>query len=578
MSYARFLAIAIVSLPVLAAAEQPFDAWPPHDYLLKSLVAAIPKCLDSFHEDTGRFGSEPWICQDQNVLLPLAAAWSIEDAGNPWFHKPELLNAIAKGGEVLTKEMDADGKWTFRKKDNSTWGQIHMPWTYSRWIRAYALVRDALSAESRAVWEKGLKLGFSGIRAYADGSVHNIPTHHAMALYIAGICFDNDDWKQAAKAFMAKVVAAQDPVGYWSEHSGPVVGYNLVYVDALGVYYHFSKDPAVLDALTRSARFHSSVLWPNGASVSAIDERQIYHSHIDTGNVGFSWTPEGRGFLLKQVGAFSENAAKNVDADYAAAMLLYGGAGEAKMPATEMDDAVTVIGADKALVQRSKPWQWALSAYACTPIDSRWIQDRQNLLDIYHDSLGLVAGGGNTKLQPYWSTFTVGDPALLKHTPGDENPHFIPAIDLRWTPDEAVLNHEERKSELALKYGDVDCRVSVALQDGHSLTVTYRAPKGRHVEAHLPLLRRASELVTGSGQSISLTEADLLLESNVIGGFIVNGGLKVTVPVLAQIRWPMWQHDPYKKDGRSSIEAAKLVIALPFEDVGEHTITLTLVP
>ncbi|HPO12026.1 MAG TPA: hypothetical protein PLI09_01170 [Candidatus Hydrogenedentes bacterium] len=577
MSKVRNAGVIILFLVMAPAiAQQSFGHWPPREFLLKSLVAAVPNYLDSFHQDTGRFGAEPWICQDQNVIFPLAAAWAIEDPSNPWFHKQELLDVIAKAGEVLTKEMDSKGKWTFRKKDNSTWGQIHMPWTYSRWIRAYQLVRDALPTAARESWEKGLMLGFSGIRACAGGNLHNIPTHHAMALYIAGICFENDDWKQAAKSYMARVVAAQDPAGFWTEHAGPVVGYNLVYIDALGVYYHFSKDPLVLGALTRSAQFHASVLWPNGSSVPAIDERQIYHDGVNIGNVGFSWTPEGRGFLLKQVAAFSHDAGKTVDADYAASMLLYGGSGDAKFPPADQDVATVIIGDNKALIQRKKPWQWALSAYACKPSDSRWIQDRQNFLDIYHDALGLVVGGGNTKLQPYWSTFTVGNPALLKHVPGDADPNFVPAIDLKWMPDEASLTHENTRSSLSLKYGDIECQVSLSVNDNQSLSVTCHAPKGRGVEAHVPLLYRAPEFTTAPGKSIPLTEEDLLLESDALGNFIIYDDLKITIPPTARLRWPARQHNPYKKDGSSSLEAAKLVIVLPFDSIEEYTLTMSI--
>ena len=149
---------------------------------------------------------------------------------------PSTKNASGRpSGEIcgLVDDMDEKGMWTFRKKDHSTWGQIHMPWTYSRWIRAYSLVKDALPPESRQKWEEGLVLGFSGIRNYMDGRVHNIPTHHAMALYIAGQCFDNEDWREAAKGFMARVVEEQSEGGYWSEHCGPVVGYNAVYVLSL---------------------------------------------------------------------------------------------------------------------------------------------------------------------------------------------------------------------------------------------------------------------------------------------------------------------------------------------------------
>jgi hypothetical protein len=566
------LALCLAAMSATATAQDTWDTWPPRELLLKSLVEAIPGYLESYHPDTGRFGTEPWICRDQNVLFPMAAAWSIEDEQNPWYHSEELLAAIAKGGEALVDDMDAEGKWIFRKKDNSTWGQIHMPWTYSRWIRAYHLVGDALPEASRAKWEKGLLLGFSGIRKYADGGVHNIPTHHAMGLYIAGVCFDNADWRDAAKAFMAKAVTKQDSQGYWSENYGPVVGYNKVYVDAMGIYYHFSNDQTVLEALKRSARFHASVLWPDGSAVSCIDERQIYHKRMDVGNVGFSWTPQGRGYLLKQVAAYTENGTKTLDADYSAAMLLYGSAGEGIAPASDTDEGTVTLGDNDALIQRKKPWQWAFSGYACEPPDNRWIQDRHNLVDVYHDALGLVVGGGNTKLQPYWSTFTVGDPSLLNHVKGDESPDFTPDIDLRWTPDAATITSEGGTSVMSLDYGGVTCRVTAQARDDGSMVLTYAAPAGQRVEGHVPLLRSAEKIRTGSGDTVLLGEDDFVLGHEQTGGHIVIGGLKVSVPAGASLRWPARQHNPYAKDGRSSISAAKLVLALPFEALDEYTV------
>lgn len=68
---------------LVAAASEAADSWPPREYLVKSLVEAVPAYLKAYHADTGRFGSEPWICTDQNVIFPLAAAWALEDPNNP---------------------------------------------------------------------------------------------------------------------------------------------------------------------------------------------------------------------------------------------------------------------------------------------------------------------------------------------------------------------------------------------------------------------------------------------------------------------------------------------------------------
>ncbi|GEM_PF-330444 len=427
----------------LAAQEVTLEEWPPREYLVRAIVDDIPGILNSYHPETGRFGTEPWICGDQNVIFTLAVAWSLEHPENPFYHSDEVLQAIAGGGVALVEAQDSAGRWRFDKKDGSYWGQIHMPWTYSRWIRAYDLVGEALPAEARETWERGLLLGFGEIaRPYPDTGVHNIPTHHAMGLYIAGECFGNEDWKQRAREFMPKVVATQDPGGFWSEHSGPVIGYNYVYSEALGIYYAYAQDPVVLEALRRAALFHASVLFPNGSAMPSIDERQIYSAGINPGNPGFAHTPEGRGYLLSQLRRFAGEEMALINAELAASLLLYSSDGEVVMPEDIGEEGVAILGDNDALIRRGEAWSWGFSAYTAEVPDNRWIQDRHNLVDLFHEDLGLVAGGGNTKLQPYWSTFTVGDPSLLHHTPGDQNPNFTPEIALRWTADEAAVSRD----------------------------------------------------------------------------------------------------------------------------------------
>ncbi|MFO7948289.1 MAG: hypothetical protein R6V19_15915 [Armatimonadota bacterium] len=563
------------------ATEDDWASWPPRDYLLQRLVAGIPEMMDSFHPDTGRFGTKPWICNDQNVIYPLAAAWSIEDDENPYYHDDELLNAIAKGGEALVEAQDEDGAWVFRKKDGSTWGQVMQPWTYSRWIRAFYLTGDALPEESRRIWEEGFMRGYTTLREHSDSPhVHNMSGHNQMGLYIAGICFDNEDWKQAAAGFLRRLADAQHMPGYWSEHYGPVVSYNRTYIDLLGVYYSFSRDDEILYALERAADFHRKILFPDGSYTAAIDERNPYRGAVEIGNVGFSWTPHGRGYLLKQLKRRLEANQDEPDADYAAHMLLHSGEGDMvpleDPPASDTHYIRTV----SAVVKRQEPWQWVFSGYACEPALRRWVQDRQNLVDVYHDDLGLVAGGGSTKLQPYWSTFTVGDTGLLRHTPGDTDPDFDPDIDLQWTPKWAILKDYDKRTKLSMKYTETggqigygDFNVTAEAGDDGTVTLIYQAPAGQQVEAHLPLLLRGDTIKTGSGEQVTLGEEGLRLED--LGGSFVYEGLKVEVPEGAYIMWPAVPHDPYKKDGSAGLDRARPVLCMPFDDVGEYRITLS---
>ncbi|HOX40068.1 MAG TPA: hypothetical protein PL033_18950 [Candidatus Brocadiia bacterium] len=538
------------------------EQWNMREQFLDDLVNAVPDILKSQDRESGRFGTQPWTCQDQNVIFPLAAAWAVEDGANPYFHSADLLEAIMSGGDALTDAQDAEGMWTFRKKDNSTWGQIFMPWTYSRWIRAYLLIRDAMPENRKAKWEKGLLLGFEGISKSCLGSVHNIPTHHAMSLYCAGMVFNRPDWKRQAAEFMARVISAQSSSGWWSEHSGPVVSYNFVYTDAIGVYFSLSGDESVLPALARAAAFHSNFTYPNGSCVETIDERNPYHASIQIGNVGFTMTPEGRGYLSRQCRLLMA-VQPRFSADYCASMLLYGRTGETIPPASSREDASFVLGNNEAKVIRRGPWFVCLSAYIAEPSPSRWIQDRQSFLSVYHDKIGLIIGGGNTKLQPFFSNFTVGDPSLLRHTPGDANPDFAPKGDLIYTPDNARIADGDA---LLLRYGAHDCKIGISIPDAENLLITCEVAGAmdKPVEAHLPLMKLDGIVKSAGKAELKLDDKEISMDVGGADASFEFGGVGISAPVGSRLVWPKLPHNPYKRDGSADISSARAVLCLPF--------------
>ncbi len=561
--------------------------WNPREPFLKALVKGVPSMLKSQDPATGRFGSQPWICTDQNVLFPLAAAWAIQDPANPYYHDPKVLNAIMAGGDALIADQDKHGAWIFRKKDNSTWGQTLMPWTYSRWIRAYQLIKDAMPAERRQHWEKGLLLGFTNISKSCLGSIKNIPTHHAMALYCAGVCFDREDWKKQAREFMARVAREQSPAGWWSEHSGPVVAYNFVYVEAFGVYYSMSHDPAVLEVLKRSALFHGTFIYPNGTMVETVDERNPYesgtaHGNVGfsftpvEGNVGFSFTPEGRGFLQHQF----QLRKWSITADEAASHLIHGERGPLAPIAADSDERLNVIGNNDAMVLRHKPWFICLSAFTCGLSNARWIQDRQNFVSVYQDRVGLIVGGGNTNFQPFWSNFTVGKTTHLPPNPGDENPDFKLKGDLIYMPSAAQLHSDKVAPNLELTYGPENCRVTVRPLDDNRLTLACEAtgPAAQPVEGHITFLPHLSlEIKTASGKSAKLGDELIEWSAADMGAWFDLGPVRVTVPPGTKLVWPKKRHNPYKKDGSSTLREARLVLCLPFSStVTKQEVTLEI--
>jgi hypothetical protein len=565
-----------ITPPTLLLATPPApDAWHFKAEFLPQLVAAVPGILRSQDPATGRFGSGVWIVTDQNVLLPLAAAWSLDAPGNPHGHSAALLEAIMAGGDALIADQDADGMWVFRKKDSSTWGNIYMPWTYSRWIRAYGLIRDAMPPERRARWEEALTLGYEGIARTALNRIHNIPAHHAAALYLVGQLLDRPAWCRQAADFLARVAAEQNEGGFWSEHMGPVVSYNFVYVDALGSYYALSGDGRVLPALERSARFHASFTYPDGSKVETVDERNPYHEGVTMPNVGFSFSPEGRGYVRQQWERLRA-AGHPLSADLAASFLLYGEEGPTAEAPGEKSFHHSILGQNDAVVHREGPWFACLSGYSCPVTENRWMQDRQNFLSLFHDRAGLIVGGGNTKLQPRWSTFTAGDTSLLTHRPGDESPTFTPPAGLLHVPTATTLDADSLT--LSLRYGATPCRVSIHLLEPNKARLSYavEGEPDRPVAAHVTLLPHLGETwETASGQRGTLGAESFQLAPGAAGAWFSHHGWRIVLPPDASVTWPALPHNPYRKDGRAEPEEGRIVVTLLFSrDVVRQEITV----
>ena len=551
------------------------------DRLLAELAARVPAILKTYDPATGRFGSGIFICGDQHPMYPLAVAYSTKAQGNRYYKDPKLLAVIAGAGDALIADADQRGQWVFRKKDGSTWGKIWMPWTYSRWVRTFALVRGDMPPEKRKAWTDALVLGYTGISKGCLGHVHNIPAHHAMGLYAAGKALDRPEWCQQAAGFLQKVAAAQREGGYWSEGTGPVVLYSFVYVDALGTYYAMSGDRRAVPALEKAAAFHRHFTYPGGQNVETIDQRNPYHATVAEGNVGFTFTPTGRAYLENQ---WSRRGKNNLSTDLIASLVLYGEEGPIAETPSGPGQHVFVLtegGTDRAATVRRGPWFVCLSAYTAPVPRSRWIQDRQSFASVYHDKVGLVLGGGNTKLQPAWSSFTVGDTALLKHAPGDESPDFLPKGGLLHVPSGARLVRTPEPG-LDLTYGKETCRIRVQAKDEKTLEYRVQATNGSGlpVAAHLTLIPHLKEsLETAAGQKLTLGAEPVDLGPAQIGAWVAHGGWRLHVPDTAELHWPALPHNPYRKDGRAGPGEGRIEVRLPFDAKHpEYRMTLEIVP
>jgi len=244
-----------------------------HKPMLLDLIASgVEEKLETFDEATGRFITQPtgpiapgaapedlgWIVTNQDVMYALATLYLEGDS--PFHRNPEILEIAGRAGDAVRDFQDEDGRVEFIKPDGSKWGMTYMGWTNYAWLETWALLREHFDHERRERWEEGLVLALEGqAREIANPEhIHNIPAWKAMSSWRAGQLMGRDDFKQIGEDYMAVVVEAQEPGGYWAEHMGPTTGYNRVYLHALGLYHIFSGDDSVLPAIEAATEFHQT--------------------------------------------------------------------------------------------------------------------------------------------------------------------------------------------------------------------------------------------------------------------------------------------------------------------------------
>jgi hypothetical protein len=200
-------------------------------------------------------------------------------------------------------------------------------------------------------------------------------------------------------------------------------------------------------------------------------------------------------------------------------------------------------------------------------------------VSIYHDRTGLIVGGGNTKLQPAWSSFTVGDMSHLAHTPGDESPDFVPKGELYHVPKEAKLLTQPDVG-LDLTYGPATCRLRVRPIDARTLECTVEATGAGELlrAAHLTLIPHLEKpLSTAGGTRITVGDEPFTLSAEQLTGRIDYAGYRVHLPGSASLHWPALPHNPYRKDGRASPSEGRIEIRIPLtSDAPRHRVRLEI--
>jgi hypothetical protein len=546
----------VAFLPDAAAASLPGGYF----RLLEAGVTMVAERLAAEPEaDLAALEARPGWRHFPYAILPPAVLYTRKDPANTRYHDPRMLELAVRIGDLLA---DEDEKGRYEPRLDSDWD------TYM-WLEAYRLLERELGEARRARWkreiEKNVALLVSDTRErldfpwYQSPFIGTSPNHYAQwasILHFAGCVFGNKDWEQLGALVLRRFATIEQTAdGYWGEHnqSGPTTGYNHLTLTGLALYYEWSRDPVILPALRRATDFHKYFTYPDGTPVEVINDRNRYWGVSAWGQFAFTNFPDGRRYAEFLTGSFSPGALTIDSLGRLAQDALYYHPGPMKpipqdMPAYQHRMTIP------AGIRKTGPWVVCLSGIISTrAVNNQFYLDRQGNLSVFHEGLGLIISGANSKRQPELATFSekmLGQVYCM--------------------PVSSRLQMGNTTDRLSLAYNSFYCDLFVPApsETGQNFrfAITGKGDPPDDARLTLQLCLKAGEVLeTGAGKTINLGVDRVELTADEIGGWIRHHGwtLKTAAPV--RLVWPVYPFNPYADGPETSLDHAVGALSAPLQ-------------
>jgi len=543
---------------------------------LAPLVSSAERFLamqwsDGRFEVTPEYETEVWNQFHQQYILAAALLYTTEHPANPWRGSERLWQAMLRSGRHIASHVDANGAMLWNLNEH------HMIFCDQRllcaWLLAYEMLESQLPQEDARLWREAILRGCDWLwahhvfpyretqkfTAHPDGV--NTGTNH-FSLYLAllhraGRRFGRPEWVTLCTDLMHRLLAAQAPAGYWLEHEGPALGYNYLTYHGVDEYTAWSGDQAGLDALRRGLDLHRDWTYPDGVGIECIDGRMRHTGGpFVWGLSGFARWPDGRGYArlllshLKEDSLSGETAAKLAEAY----LLLSDRAEGEETPTPQLQPRYRSVLEGSSVVRKEGPWVIALSGQCASKWeDNPFILDRQCLLSVWRQGVGLVLDGSNSKRQPELATFHRGAGPQADHLP--LSVQLLPAVGA----EEAI----------AVEYGSFRAAVRVRLVDPRTVEVivSARGGEGQPVLVTLVPAVHFGESVTvygdGGVHPRVLGEEPFSFDLREHGGVLAFGKVRLLLPGGTRVEYPISPFNSYHARNISPPGANRLLVTCP---------------
>jgi len=494
-------------------------------------------------------------------ILAAAVLYTSSHPANTSQGDPRWLGLALRIGDLLAAE-SAQGP----PRERIDHREIYL------WLESYRLLVDQLGEERRARWraEIGRNVGALAVAVasrehfprYQSPFIRTSTNHYALwasTVYLAGIVFGNREWEELGGRVMRRFAAEeQTPDGYWGEHSdaGPTTGYDYLTFTGVALYAEHSTDPAAVEALRRGTEFHTHFTWPDGTPVEVINDRNRRWGVDPWGHFGFSRFPDGRRYAEFLTAFFPEGRGGLEMLGRIAQNALYFHEGPTA-PIPQDKPQFSYRMRVPAGIRKREPWTIALSGLTSTqPVANQFFLDRQCHLSIFHEKLGLIVSGANSKRQPELATF--------RETVSGRASHL---------PISTALRMEHGLDRLSLAYNTFFADLEVLEPSRQHVAFRFAVTEMGQVEEGqlaIQLGLRPGELLETGKTKVMLGPDRVELGPDEVAGLIRHRGWSLRVDSPARLVWPVFPHNPYANAPETSLGLAVGVLTVPIrpQEVG----------
>lgn len=269
------------------------------DLLARHALAEIPKILTLLDRTPvsktyGCFDRIYWHYRmidfpcgmSQEFVYPLALAWSLDIADNPYFQAPAIRDFVEAGIRFAARSAHPDGSC-----------DDYYPFERAAGAAAFSLLACIEAAQTIGLQDDPEFRAFFRKRAawLAEHQESGRLSNHE-ALIVANLirmsAMDGEEWEQPLRTRVARLLSWQDEEGWFDEYGGADPGYLSLTIGLLADSDRRRPDLGLRDACAAAIGFFAHFVHPDGTVGGAYTSRGTQNFFPHGFEIAAAWMPE----------------------------------------------------------------------------------------------------------------------------------------------------------------------------------------------------------------------------------------------------------------------------------------------